>query len=540
MFTSVLGSDMSTGRPVLNACVSCSSQKRGCDRRLPVCSRCARDQTSCHYGNQETTYRSALPRRIAGSRIGSPHPWLRPLLQPPGCSEDLDAALTHYVFDTLDLFYSDPGTLIHRFELSVHQWMPIIDTVTLRIKAATVHSTPCAEIGGLLLFFVLVTQFEQPPYPGHPSPSPSLYDACKYLFFLLQTFRRDRLTTIQSGLLLAIYEQGSGFSLNAYHTLAACASLGYAMGLDQVSRGTSSPTVLQDEDLEEKRRVWWATYYLDRLHFYSDESSTRIYLTQDANVGDTPPSSNSIWPDATDSTTQSSLNTSSLSFDEESAMGGFTGQIQAMYALQCVLQSRKNCEVPSEELLASKTRMIDSLLQNRLQETLGKSTNNLEVQYTVVVIYLLALLELHKQRLVGLNSQDFQIPYSSARDRSLAALEVALNIVHDLVYIDQTGEILDPRKMPLVAVILLKKAGKMAIWLELQHHRSTVIPVLPAIIHALDRVNHVWKDKSPPSFVSLVIRFLEKHQLLLRDSIAIENRQNHKGDTECSQATVIT
>lgn len=346
-------------------------------------------------------YCSPVYRGPAGARIRGTPIWLSPILQPllrshhqvapgAGCSEDLDAALTHYVFDTLDLLRSQPGTLIDRYERTVHQWIPIIDTVTLRVKAATLHSTPCAEIGCLLLLFLLVTQSEPPPHLGHPTSLRSLYDACKYLFFFLQTFRRDRLTTIQSGLLLAIYEQGSGLSPDAYHTLAACASLTYAMGLHQVSDVTPSPAAaFQDEDQEEKRRVWWATYYLDRLQFCSDECSTRIYLTQDAKVGDILPSGNSFWPHRAESTTQSSLNTLSLFFEEEPATGGFVDQIQAMYALQCVLQPIKDRQVLSEESVASKTWMLDSLLQQRIRDSLGKPMDNLEAQYTMVVIFLL-------------------------------------------------------------------------------------------------------------------------------------------------------
>lgn len=92
-----------------------------------------------------------------------------------------------------------------------------------------------------------------------------------------------------------------------------------------------------------------------------------------------------------------------------------------------------------------------------------------------------------------LDSQDYQSPRSSARDPSLAALEMALNIVRDLVYADLTDNILDAWKMPLTAVVLLKKAGMMAIWLESQYHRSTTISVLPHVIQSLERVNHRWK-----------------------------------------------
>jgi hypothetical protein len=207
-----------------------------------------------------------------------------------GCSKDLDYLLTVHLLNTLQQLTLDLGDVIERFLLFVQPWLPIFHPPTLRQKALTVRVAPSAELACFLLHILLVT----PPgsIPSLEAFLPVLYEDCKSLFYLLQARRRNRLLTIQSGLLLAVYEQGNCSSSDAYISLASCASLARVMGLGQPSDGTCSA---KDKDSEDRSRVWWALYFLDRLNYLSDEQLARIPLLRNAQMGDRLSGSNGLW-----------------------------------------------------------------------------------------------------------------------------------------------------------------------------------------------------------------------------------------------------
>jgi hypothetical protein len=64
---------------------------------------------------------------------------------------------------------------------------------------------------------------------------------------------------------------------------------------------------------------------------------------------------------------------------------------------------------------------------------------------------------------------------------------MVLNITHDIICMD---DVLDVRRMPLSAVILLQKAGTMAILLHKNYNRN--IGVLQPIIGSLKRASKQW------------------------------------------------
>jgi hypothetical protein len=56
---------------------------------------------------------------------------------------------------------------------------------------------------------------------------------------------------------------------------------------------------------------------------------------------------------------------------------------------------------------------------------------------------------------------------------SIAALEMALNVIGDLLHADGVGDILDVKQMPLTALLLLKIAGSSVLLLESQYGCQT-------------------------------------------------------------------
>ncbi|KAK1712379.1 hypothetical protein BDP67DRAFT_58256 [Colletotrichum lupini] len=364
---------------------------------------------------------------------------------------------------------------------SIHEWIPIIHPLGLRRQAASLQSTPSAELASLILHILLITPVISSALAPYNEPLlPSLYDNCKLAFILLQKYSRGHLQTIQSGLLLAIYEQGRGFVSDAYATLAICASLGHVTGLYQ---SLNPATVFN----EEKMRVWWAIFFLDRLDTYSTGNSERAPLVRDARLGAMLPSEDDAWIQDLD--ISGPFQPLVFSADDVQTYGVFASEIQALYALQSVMQRTRDPSVELETLLNYESWKLDMLIQRKIRETLTISWKRLEHQYKVVTLYLLALIELHEKRL-ACNGQKLPL---FVKESSIAALEMALTIAHDLMRMEKTADILKLDRMPLTAVILYKKVGLAAILLG-KHYDRDAKTLLREVIQMLSgRISRRWK-----------------------------------------------
>ncbi|KXH34423.1 hypothetical protein CSIM01_00334 [Colletotrichum simmondsii] len=382
---------------------------------------------------------------------------------------------------------------------SIHEWIPIIHPLDLRNQAASLQSTPSAELACLILHILLIT----PVIPSASAPYnepllPSLYDNCKSAFILLQKYSRGHLQTIQSGLLLAIYEQDRGFVSDAYATLAICASLGHVNGLYQ---SLNPGTVFS----EEKMRVWWAIFFLDRLDTYSTGNSERAPLVRDARLGAMLPKEDDAW--SQDLNISGPFQPLVFSADDVQTSGVFASEIQALFALQSVMQRTRDPSVELETLLDHESWKLDMLVQKKIRETLTISWRRLEHQYTVVTVYLLqvilqqyvkerqlikkrALIELHEKRLALNVAQELPL---FVKESSIAALEMALTIAHDLTRMEKTADILKLDRMPLTAVILYKKVGLAAILLGKHYGRDTETLLREVIQMLSERISRRWK-----------------------------------------------
>ncbi|KAH7109251.1 hypothetical protein B0J11DRAFT_545137 [Dendryphion nanum] len=363
-----------------NACSPCSVRKRRCDRAMPACGWCVKRNSLCHYVDHRNEQH--LPKvsekgfQLLFQQGHATGPNSR-------CGKDLDYLLTAYLLDTLQQLKVDLGDVTESFLLFVQPWMPVIHPATLRQEVSTLRGAPSAELASFLLHILLVN----PPtsLPSLRAFLPVLYEDCKSFFYLLQAHRPDRLLTIQSGLLLAVYEQGYCSSSDAYITLASCASLAHVMGLGQPFDSTASAN---DENSEDRKRVWWVLYFLDRLNYCSDEKSTRILLTRNAQIGDRLLGSDILrgycdrWTRPAPSTVRSVLD------KELMTINAFGELIQAMHTMDCVLQlTRGLCSHP--KILADKESLrLDLLIQEEIHSNLAYS-KPLDHQYMVVALHLM-------------------------------------------------------------------------------------------------------------------------------------------------------
>ena len=70
---------------------------------------------------------------------------------------------------------------------------------------------------------------------------------------------------LQAGILIAVYEIGHAIYPEAYLSIGHCGRLGQAIGLHDTTGVPQLALEPESEDeIEERRRVWWAVYILDR------------------------------------------------------------------------------------------------------------------------------------------------------------------------------------------------------------------------------------------------------------------------------------
>lgn len=79
------------------------------------------------------------------------------------------------------------------------------------------------------------------------------------------------------------------------------------------------------------------------------------------------------------------------------------------------------------------------------------------------------------------------------KESSIAALEMALTIAHDLMRMEKTADILKLDRMPLTAVILYKKVGLAAILLGKHYGRDTETLLREVIQMLSERISRRWK-----------------------------------------------
>jgi hypothetical protein len=89
----------------------------------------------------------------------------------------------------------------------------------------------------------------------------SLYTLAKTGINQLETLNRFSLDTVQSMLLIVLYEAGHGIYPGASILMASCARAARNLGLHKIR---SKPLSGNGDDLGEKRRTWWAIHNLDR------------------------------------------------------------------------------------------------------------------------------------------------------------------------------------------------------------------------------------------------------------------------------------
>lgn len=176
---------------------------------------------------------------------------------------DFDEQLTMQACEVLTRNGDDITSVCQRFFKVTEKWLPIVDEVNFFIRLEHLHTSPHAPFSTLVMSMCLYAH-QSSPVLGRNSRVESLYYTTKGFYSLLQANGRVSLDLIQAGLLIAVYEHCQALYEISALTIGICARMGYFLGLHRtIQPGTESENTSR-RNLEERRRVWWGLFILER------------------------------------------------------------------------------------------------------------------------------------------------------------------------------------------------------------------------------------------------------------------------------------
>ncbi|KAK3362698.1 hypothetical protein B0T25DRAFT_586894 [Lasiosphaeria hispida] len=293
------------GAKASQACISCRKQKRKCDKTLPMCSLCGRMGRPCDYSDGSPPVPTAddlaslhtrlaeLEQRLRNPAVSETSPsvfsdasrqsvnsrgplWLGPPSMnrfPSAIFLDIDCFkwaqlpipkpnvdVPQDVYEILSHGNAVQEATAEYFD-SVHHWFPIISKKRMSLGISLWEGGP--DLAMLFLAMKLVTS--QPVAGVDSAVDNHLYTASKRFLALLEGSGTLSLIHLQSMILVTLYEFGHAIYPAAWMSIAMCARYIDIIGIPSFKESSlmlgSCATWTESE---ERRRVWWAVYILDR------------------------------------------------------------------------------------------------------------------------------------------------------------------------------------------------------------------------------------------------------------------------------------
>ncbi|ETS82399.1 hypothetical protein PFICI_04275 [Pestalotiopsis fici W106-1] len=339
---------MSTAPRALQACRPCKQQKRKCDKSQPICGLCERSGRSCDYSSSvpvvapTTADLEALQSRLdeLESRLnnshGTPPAFARTATQSVNSSND-DASQCLYQSENTSSLHTPPSAVYSRDEGAsrahaalfldidcykwsgfsikgisgeipvdvlalltqgdaimdvyaayfdtVHTWFPVVSKKRIDLGIPMRHGGP--ELAVLFLAMKLLVTL-----PKDVTNSP-VYVAVKQFLSLLEARGCCSFTCLQAMMLVALYEYSHAIYPGAWMTVGACSR--YADIIGVTGAGSTLDivhSVTTWSEAEERRRIWWGMYILDRA---ISIGSRRRFSMPEPSENSTLPSDDSGW-----------------------------------------------------------------------------------------------------------------------------------------------------------------------------------------------------------------------------------------------------
>ncbi|KAL3462125.1 fungal-specific transcription factor domain-containing protein [Aspergillus heterothallicus] len=477
--TAMTGNAIASKTPstAANACACCRSQKRKCDKKLPSCSRCTKMKTNCNYHWDQAGYTgytgyTSNPQMSLSDfllfhiPVTGEHMWL------PGTFEslqpyqhniqarglDIDRFFGGLVMTTMAEHNESLTGVLESYFGNIHPWLPVIHEHTFRARAAQLGAAPEAEVALIFLTMILILGGQD-----HDSGSQSqLYNLCRYLFSFLQLSRSPSLELVQAGLLLAVYELGSGQSQAASLSIGTCARLGYVLRLN-VDHG-------QAQDMswvrsEEQRRAWLGVYMLDRLTHQVERNPSAPHAVEEPALDYRLPIDDREW-DRPPECPSAGFFQPALSTPINIPLCYFAREIQAVRILG---QVQMLARITNPDILRQQMDAIDGMLMQFMERLFEQTPGSWEVLCGANATTLMAALILHHTRLTfeAHNPASPYIAASAATERSTFALCSIINMVRDICA--KFSALDDKSKLhcvPLPSLICTGETARIAVWLN--------------------------------------------------------------------------
>ena len=153
------------------------------------------------------------------------------------------------------------------FFTTVHRWLPVVSKRGVFVYLLNPLANREVELGLLALCMKLCGSTPVDMDGNRESASEmTIYSVAKRFHRDVEESGLLSIQVLQAGLLIALYEIGHAIYPAAYLTVGACARYGLALGIDKLSvllEGDGERPRSWNE-IEERRRVWWAVLVFDR------------------------------------------------------------------------------------------------------------------------------------------------------------------------------------------------------------------------------------------------------------------------------------
>ncbi|KAK9342702.1 fungal-specific transcription factor domain-containing protein [Lipomyces starkeyi] len=484
-----------------NSCYQCYAQKRSCDKILPCCSRCIKKGAKCDYTDYILAKRwsqaqSVTAYRLPQTLLGKDSIELRGYLDHStfdyfsniAAVQDLDTYLTARVYAMLHRAGLDAQAIVMLYLDSLHTWLPILHSQKLQESVTRLRTIPCAEFAVLILAICLATLPSAPSDCGRETQN-SLYATCRSYFGLLQLHRNNRLETIQSGILLSVYELGRGMCSAAYLTIGASATMASVIGLHRPPRQDRIRSWIE---VELRKRVWWGIVFLDRLVFQAESQSRRPmaveYLRPDFEL----PIDDHVWNES-DQWSWYPMQQTLVPMLPGIDAGYFAREAQATNLYDQVQHLLRREDGNSSRSYESEFWKLDKALRE-LASILFQNAGSWKINCSAIALVLTSFLTLHNVKLdsdAGRDSNPVGAHPPLSPSTSILAIKSTLKIIQTIVQ-DFVAEA-DMYSLPLAGVISLQKTALAAVELaKITGHDTAQTEILYIVAEALKLSGKRW------------------------------------------------
>ncbi|KAF3067519.1 hypothetical protein CFAM422_008719 [Trichoderma lentiforme] len=491
-----------------HACVSCKENKRKCSKELPSCQLCIRAERKCRYAKRTpTVVEIRRLRRRLHSLEGATH---EEQAEPELFAESADATgsvLPSVLVGSLgdaetDVFcypqirYSYVNTSVTNsianlvggfssfseddsFFDTIHAWLPIISRKRYTQQLSALAMRPDAEMSLLALCVRLVT--DVPRNAGSESMRTSLYVNAKCLASYIEAGGRLSIRTVQSLLLIGLYELGHGFEKSAYASISHTAAVARMLRVDKLCEENYNPAEFRGWDVEEARRVWWGIIIMDRLTVCSEIDIYRYANLQSCNANfaiHIPSSTYRLPKEKTSQDLSDNSKPALLSIESTVWVEPFAREAQVAYLLGRVLSH--TCDPTSDpNFNFNEAVMLQAVL------TTFKSLLPEEIDRCARYCGAIGICNRASALLLLCNSS----PKADANDSTVAAV---IDIASNYQTLLETGEIKNDELSPFVLYSLYQSATVLANWMQRSRDLS-YIQSYRCILNMLEGFNARWK-----------------------------------------------